>query len=128
MRVATETNRAQAPLSRKKAALVNKKKYQAKFGPRPTKVVYDDDGEVGCKHNRQRLTWHGLRPALHRQLTGVMWGCVLCCCANQAHDFYEFDDDRRLSKQQLAEAAQVSGVGELGGLRHMRPPMQGAHR
>jgi len=63
---------AEAALSRKKAALINKKKYQAKVGPRPTKLVFDDDGE--------------------------------------AHDIYEFDDDRRLTKEQLAKAAEVGRV------------------
>jgi len=63
---------AKAALSRKKAALINKKKYQAKVGPRPTKLVFDEDGE--------------------------------------AHDIYEFDDDRRLTKEQLAKAAEVGGA------------------
>ena len=31
---------------------MNKKKYQAKVGPRPTKVIYDADGEV-----RLRAFW-----------------------------------------------------------------------
>ena len=75
LRTAIGTNWAQAPLSRKKAALVNKKKYQAKVGPRPTKVVYDDDGVVRLRAR----TVAGAGPSI--TACSPMHGFTAVCCA-----------------------------------------------